>query len=314
MQNAKCKVQSWLRNGCLILLVCGMLLCNGCSIGKNEPERKKYNASFLTLFDTVTVITGFAKSEESFTATAQAVHDDLLRYHQLFDIYKDYEGVNNLKTINDNAGIAPVSVDPAVIDLLTDCRRYYEATGGKVNVAMGSVLYLWHVARNDGLDNPAEAYLPDMTDLEAAAQHTSFDAVVIDREASTVFLSDPAARLDVGAIAKGWSVQRVCENAPEGLLISVGGKSLVEISIYIEYIVIVELRVVTGRACSCVLFQCHFWSLLVGVGQRCSTCTFAVAAESGVCFDLPYILQQVDGSGKRGGKVTSVVDGTSSIL
>ena len=92
------------------------------------------------------------------------------------------------------------------------------------------------------------------------------------------------------------------------------GKSLVEISIYIEYIVIVELRVVTGRACSCVLFQCHFWSLLVGVGQRCSTCTFAVAAEGGVCFDLPYILQQVDGSGKRGGKVTSVVDGTSSIL
>ena len=30
-------------------------------------------------------------------------------------------------------------------------------------------------------------------------------------------------RLDVGAIAKGWSAQRVAENAPEGLLISVGG-------------------------------------------------------------------------------------------
>ena len=223
MQSAKCKVQSWLRNGCLILLVCGMLLCNGCSIGKNEPERKKYNASFLTLFDTVTVITGYAESEEAFTQTAQAVHDDLLYYHQLFDIYNDYEGVNNLKTVNDNAGIAPVTVDPAVIDLLADCRSYYELSGGKVNVAMGSVLQLWHVARNDGLDNPAEAYLPDMTDLEAAAQHTSFDAVVIDREASTVFLSNPAARLDVGAVAKGWAVQRVCEIAPEGLLISVGG-------------------------------------------------------------------------------------------
>ena len=27
----------------------------------------------------------------------------------------------------------------------------------------------------------------------------------------------------MGAVAKGWSVQQVCENAPEGLLISVGG-------------------------------------------------------------------------------------------
>jgi len=47
--------------------------------------------------------------------------------------------------------------------------------------------------------------------------------VVIDETASTVFLSDPDMRLDVGAIAKGWSVQRVCEGAPKGILISVGG-------------------------------------------------------------------------------------------
>ena len=206
----------------LAALLC-VLLLSGCASVTKEPERKKYNASFLTLFDTVTMITGYAESEEAFTETAQALHDDLLYYHQLFDIYNDYEGVNNLKTVNDNAGIAPVPVDPAVIDLLMDCRSSYEATNGKVNVAMGSVLYLWHVARNDGLDDPANAYLPDPAQLEAAMEHTSFQNVIIDREASTVYLADPEMRLDVGAVAKGWSVQRVCENAPEGLLLSVGG-------------------------------------------------------------------------------------------
>ena len=50
-----------------------------------------------------------------------------------------------------------------------------------------------------------------------------FDAVIIDEDASTVFISDPETRLDVGAVAKGWSAQRAAENAPEGLLISVGG-------------------------------------------------------------------------------------------
>lgn len=207
-------------------LICALLLAaillSGCA-GEAEPEVKQYNATFLTLFDTVTVITGRAESQEVFAEKAQAIHDELLVYHQLFDIYNDYEGLNNLKTVNDNAGLAPVQVDGKIIALLQDCKAYYDLTGGRVNAAMGSVLQLWHEARNDGLDDPANAYLPKETALQEAAEHMDMAALVIDEEASAVFLTDPAARLDVGAIAKGWSAQRVCENAPEGLLISVGG-------------------------------------------------------------------------------------------
>lgn len=205
----------------LAILLC-VLLLTGCA-EPGEPEKKQYTATFLTLFDTVTSIVGRAESEEAHMTAAQAIHDELLVYHQLFDIYNDYDGLNNLKTVNDNAGIAPVVVDRAVIDLLLDCKAYYELTDGLVNVAMGSVLRLWHEARNDGLNNIANAYLPDSKELAAAAEHMDFSCVVIDEEASTVFLSDPEARLDVGAVAKGWSAQRVAENAPEGLLISVGG-------------------------------------------------------------------------------------------
>ena len=203
-----------------VLLV--VLLLTGCA-GRKQPEQKQYTATFLTLFDTVTSIVGKSESQEEFQKTAQAVHDELLVYHQLFDIYKDYEGLNNLKTVNDRAGQEPVQVDGRIIDLLKDCKEYYARTGGKVNVALGSVLYLWHEARNDGINDPAHAYLPDMKELEEAALHTALDAVVIDEGASTVYLPDAAMRLDVGAVAKGWSVQRVSETAPAGLLISVGG-------------------------------------------------------------------------------------------
>ena len=198
------------------------LLLSGCA-GTKAPEKKQYTATFLTLFDTVTSIVGRAESQEELMEKAQAVHDDLLYYHQLFDIYNDYEGLNNLKTVNDNAGIAPVAVDRAVIDLLLDCKRYYELTGGRVNVAMGSVLVLWHEARNHSLNDMANACLPDPAALEAAARHTDISCVIIDEEASTVFITDPQVRLDVGAVAKGWSVQRIAETAPAGLLISVGG-------------------------------------------------------------------------------------------
>ena len=205
----------------LVLLLA--LLLGGCAAKPSAQEEKQYTATFLTLFDTVTTVVGRAESEDAFTAKAQAIYDELLEYHRLFDIYTDYEGINNLKTVNDNAGIAPVEVDGRIIALLKDCKTYCATTGGSVNAAMGSVLSLWHEARNDSLDDPANAYIPDENALREAAQHMDFGDVVIDEAASTVYIADPALMLDVGAIAKGWAVQQAAENVPSGMLISVGG-------------------------------------------------------------------------------------------
>ena len=159
-----------------LLFVC--ILLTGCS-GQKVAEKKQYTATFLNLFDTVTTIIGRGADEAEFKAKVQTIHDDLLRYHELFDIYNDYDGVNNLKTINDNAGIVPVKVDSAIIDLLLDCKEYYSLTNGRVNVMMGSVLNLWHKARNDGINDPQNAKLPEMDALQEAAQHISFDALLM---------------------------------------------------------------------------------------------------------------------------------------
>ncbi len=205
----------------LFALLLALLLFGGCTPKKEQG--KQYDATFLTLFDTVTTIVGRAESEEAFRRQAQAVHDALLQYHELFDIYHSYEGMNNLKTVNDQAGIAPVVVDQRILELLSDCRDYDTLTEGRVNVAMGSVLRLWHEARTQGLEDPRSAALPEQKALEAAKAHMALSNLVIDREASTVYLTDPEASLDVGAVAKGWALERVAAEAPAGLLISVGG-------------------------------------------------------------------------------------------
>lgn len=207
------------RIGILFLVIA--LTLGGCT--HPTTQKKKYQATFLTLFDTVTTIVGYAESEEAFTEQSQTVHDALLFYHQLFDIYNDHDGMNNLKTVNDNAGIAPVAVDEAVIRFLLDCRDYYELTDGRMDVTMGSVLGVWHEARTAGVDDPQNAKLPDEDALANAAGHTGWNSVEIDEEEATVYITDPQQRLDVGAVAKGWAVQRVAETAPAGLLISVGG-------------------------------------------------------------------------------------------
>lgn len=206
----------------LVLLIC---LLAGCAspAASEAGGQKQYQASFLDLFDTVTTILGYGESEEAFKETAEKIHDDLLYYHRLFDIYNDYEGIVNLKTLNDSAGSGPVKVDPVLMDLLLDCRRYYDLTDGKVNVFFGSVLSLWHDARVEAVNYPDSAALPSPEALEAASAHADPASVVLDEQAGTVSILDPDLRLDVGAAAKGWSVQRAAEKAPEGMLISVGG-------------------------------------------------------------------------------------------
>ena len=188
----------------LLSLLLPCLLLTACAAPEEvETRPKQYQATFLDVFDTVTTVMGYAESQEVFTETAEMAHDLLLEYHQLYDIYNDYEGIHNLKTVNDQAGIAPVTVDARILDLLLLCRDLYADSGGKVNAAMGSVLLLWHEAREASVNDPEHAYLPEEDAIQAALEHTSFDNVVLDEAASTVYLTDPAQRLDVGLSPRG---------------------------------------------------------------------------------------------------------------
>ena len=206
----------------LFPVLLALLLLAGCA-APNTAGTKQYQATFLTLFDTVTTIVGYGESEQAFQEQANRLHDELLYYHQLFDIYREYPGMHNLKTVNDRAGVEPVTVDRAIIDLLLDCRELYFTTGNRVDVTLGSVLSLWHDARETAVNDPQNAALPSSEDLRQALEHTGFDKVMIDEEACTIRFSDPELRLDVGAIAKGWAVERVCRQYAAGLLVSVGG-------------------------------------------------------------------------------------------
>lgn len=202
----------------VVLLLSGLLGCGG---------KKSYQKTFYSLFETVSTLTVYADSEEDFEKAAKYFEDELTKYHRLFDIYNNYDGINNLKTINDYAGIKPVAVDEEIIDLLKFCKAMYIESDGQVNIAFGSVLSIWHDYREAGMENPEAAKLPPMEDLKAAAAHTDIEAVVIDEKNHTVYLEDAAMRLDVGAIAKGYAVEKIGQDLKaQGILnalIDVGG-------------------------------------------------------------------------------------------
>ncbi len=199
---------------------------------QTTPKLERYEIQYLNLFDTVTSIIAYTETEEIFNETVKLLYEELQLYHKLYDIYKDYDGINNIKTINDNAGIKPVKVDEKIIDLLILAKEMYEKTDGKINVASGSVLSIWHKYRNEGIENPQNAKLPPMEELKEASSHTDINQLIIDKENATIYLEDSQMSLDVGAIGKGFATQKVSEFAREmgmtNFLISVGGNIVSE--------------------------------------------------------------------------------------
>lgn len=208
------------------LLATALLL--GCLTAcKSEPQ--KYSTYSFDYFDTATTVTGYAHSQEEFDRISGKILEQLGEYHRLYTVYHRYEGLENLCTVNDltDGAHRTVTVDRRIIDLLVYAKEMHALTDGLTNVAMGSVLKLWHDYRTIGADNPADASLPPMDSLREAAKHTSIENVVIDQQQSTVTLTDPGMRLDVGAIAKGYAVERMAQWMEQegytGYVLNVGG-------------------------------------------------------------------------------------------
>ena len=214
------------------LIIIGVVLClvATCvflpSCAKPPEKFSKYSFDY---FDTVTTVTGHARSKEVFDEVADEIIDELGEYHRLFTVYHRFEGLENLCTINEltEGQHRTVTVDERIIDMLLYAKEMYDLTDGRLNIAMGSVTAIWHDYRESGMDDPAAAELPSMDKLRAAAEHTDINCLVIDKENSTVTITDPDMRLDVGAIAKGYAVEMVAQTMEEkgitGYILNVGG-------------------------------------------------------------------------------------------
>ena len=187
----------------LFILLIFTSLC-GCKKEENIVAKKQV---YYDYFDTVCTISDYTGgSEDDFRQVYTHFENRLDFYHQRFDIYHEYEGVNNIATINKNAGIEPVKVDDEVIKFLEYAVEMHALTDGNVNIAMGSVLSIWHQYRTYGVE------IPPMDKLTEASKHTDISKMIIDNENSTVYLSDPKMSLDVGAIAKGYTAEMIAQS------------------------------------------------------------------------------------------------------
>jgi thiamine biosynthesis lipoprotein len=207
---------------CSSLLIILLLTVNSCG-----TQYQRFQTEFSGPFDTAALLIGYTESEAEFDRFAEMIYERINELHQLYDIYNAYDGVNNLYTVNENAGASPVEVDRDIMDMLLIAREGYRLSGGTVNVAMGPALRIWHKYRLEGLANETQATLPPYDALQGAAEITDIEDLIIDEERGTVFLRQAGMSLDVGAVAKGYAAGLAAKTAEEtGLtsaLLNVGG-------------------------------------------------------------------------------------------
>ena len=88
-------------------------------------------------------------------------------------------------------------------------------TDGAFDITVAPLVNAWGFGFRKG-------QFPDSTAVDSLRRLVGYTKVSLTAEGRVV-KADPRMMLDCSAVAKGYAVQRVCEDAPEGLLVSVGG-------------------------------------------------------------------------------------------
>lgn len=198
----------------LICVLSCLLFMSGCSTPK-EKELTKYSTTLMEAgFDTFIQFTGYCEDEETFLNYGKQLQKEFIQYNALFDKYNDYEGIHNIKTINDQAGVAPVTVHEDIIELLTFAKEYDIKTNHNFDITLGNLLEVWHTYREQAI-NGGVAAIPSMEELTEAKEKSGWNYVEIDEENNTVYISNPDVSLDVGAVAKGFACEKVAQSLIE---------------------------------------------------------------------------------------------------
>ncbi|MDM8246302.1 FAD:protein FMN transferase [Collinsella tanakaei] len=191
-------------------VLCG---CNGPDLadrlsGKDAGTEPASGSTFA--FDTYCTFTVYGDDAALARLSAACT-----RYDELFNLYDEASDIARINA----AGGARVDVDPATAELIARALEYCEQADGLFDITIGAVSTLWDFE---------EGVRPADDAIAAALPHVDWRGVHVDTDASTVWLDDPEAKLDLGGIAKGYVADRLVEllrdeTGATAAMISLGG-------------------------------------------------------------------------------------------
>ncbi|MFO1457937.1 MAG: FAD:protein FMN transferase [Verrucomicrobiota bacterium] len=145
------------------------------------------------------------KRPEALRAAAEEALDEVERIENLISLYRAQTDIGR---INAQAGGSAVRVSPETLCLLERARSLAERTDGAFDVTAGPLVRAWGFHGGTGRSPAPEA-------VEDAMGRTGWSRVTLDAAACSVRLGVPGAMLDLGAMGKGYALDRAAERLRE---------------------------------------------------------------------------------------------------
>lgn len=147
----------------------------------------------------------------------EQVISNLKKYEKRFSAH---DPQSELMQVNQNAGIAPVKVNPNLYQLIKIGKEHSCAPDSSLNITIGPLMKAWHIGFDD-------AVVPASQKIQSLLKKTQPTDIILDDDAETVFLKYTNMFIDLGALAKGFIADLVINsftkmNVTSGL-INLGG-------------------------------------------------------------------------------------------
>lgn len=139
------------------------------------------------------------KADEAF----QAVEREMVRIEREMSEWRED---SPLSEVNRQAGVRPVKVSSELFLVISSARFLGEITGGAFDVTWAAMRGLWDF-------RAGREKAPKPEEVRSRLGLVDYRDIVLDEEKSTVFLKRKGMALGLGAIAKGYAVDKAMEAA-----------------------------------------------------------------------------------------------------
>ncbi len=134
-------------------------------------------------------------------AAGEEALDEITRLEEQLSLYRP---ASQISAVNAGAARAPVRVEPAVFRLLQHARRLYDESVGTFDITIAPLVRCWGFMGGGG-------HRPTAEQITAARAKVGMDKVTLDEERFTVKFEEEGMMLDLGAIGKGYAVERAAD-------------------------------------------------------------------------------------------------------
>jgi thiamine biosynthesis lipoprotein len=115
-----------------------------------------------------------------------------------------YRASSEIAQLNARAAQGPVRVTPSLFALLGQAQQLHQETGGAFDITVGPLVRCWGFLGGGG-------HLPEAEALAAAHASVGMGLVELDPEQFTVRFARQGVMLDLGAIGKGYAIERAAD-------------------------------------------------------------------------------------------------------